>query len=396
MLTKEQLCEVEKWIDIDPVQVALKSGDAEVAQAVAALQKAKSKLPEYFDARCELTTVMVEQATSQAVAKTRTIAKGKLAVDLTCGAGVDTFFLSQKFEKVITVEIDDQRAMLARRNFDRLGVQNVEVICESAENFMANFEAQIGLKKGEKIDLIFCDPSRRTVGGKRLYSLQDCAPNIIEIMPTALQVAKNVSVKLSPLFDVDELFKIFPNSNVEVISHNGECKEVVLHCGQITKTNIILHTIIKGDNVQRFEFPQDRLQGKPVDLQECSNEKIVNPMFVHQPDVAFYKARTVDSYMRQMFPSTRFSFENYIFTEQKLENFVGKSWKIERIEPYHPKNLKKVLAQLKITRATIIHRQFPHSTELICKQLAINEGGSQEIIFTKLNNQNIALFVSLL
>lgn len=376
MLTDSQREQLEDWIDADPVFVALKSGSAALAQAVEALRKAKNKVPSYFEARCEMMPVMVEQATSEVVAISREFSFGDLAIDLTCGMGVDSWALSKRFKKVVAIEIDPAKVELTSGNFKRLGVDNVEVVCASAENFLEQFDGVA--------DLIFCDPSRRTENGKRLYSLQDCAPNVIDLMDVMTVKAKRIAVKLSPLFDVDELLKIFPKSGVEVISHNGECKEVVLHVGEGVNEGVISNTIIRGDVLYRFDFKRDTVSHSQI---------VENPKFIYQPDVAFYKSRTVESYMKQAFENAKFHFSSYLFTEIELENFVGRSWEIKQIVDYKPKTLKSLLKKHQISRATIIHRDFPHSTDLICKQLRIKEGGQQELIFTKLNGNLVVVFV---
>lgn len=376
MLTDLQREQLEGWIDADPVFVALKSGSTALAQAVEALRKAKNKVPAYFEARCEMKPIMVEQATSEAVATSREFPFGDLAIDLTCGMGVDSWALSRNFKRVVAIEIDPTKVELTRENFKRLGVSNVEIVCTSAELFLEQFDGVA--------DLIFCDPSRRTENGKRLYNLIDCAPNIVDLMGVMTGKAKRVAVKLSPLFDVDELFKIFPKSGVEVISHNGECKEVVLHVGKGVKEGIISNTIIKSNETYRFDFKRDTVSHSQI---------VENPKFIYQPDVAFYKSRTVESYIKMAFENTKFHFSSYLFVEIELENFVGRTWKIKQIVDYKPKAIKALLKERDITSATIIHRNFPQSTELICKQLGIKEGGSQELIFCKLNGGFVVVFV---
>lgn len=376
MLSQEQFSQIEAWIDVDPIEVAFKTKDKNLAQAIAALQKAKSKAPSFYSARCELTTIMVEQSTSEVVAKTREVGNGKITIDLTCGMGVDSWALGKNFERVIGIEIDPQRAKITQANLKRLEADNVEVICDSAENFLAHFEG--------KVDLVFCDPSRRTVGGKRLYGLEDCVPNVIELMPKLKQISNKIVIKLSPLFDVNALFDLFPNSSVEIISVNNECKEVVLKIGVHSTPQTIELTAIKADKVNKITFPPKQLKFGKKSKSEWG--------FILQPDVVFYKSRTVERYL-ETFEDFEANFESYVFCDKVPTNFIGKSWVIKEIHPYHPKTIKTLMKYRNITKATIIHRHFVDSTEQICKKLGIKEGGTMELILTTLNGKNVILLV---
>lgn len=376
MLTATQRDRLEDWVDVDPCVVALKTGDGELARVVEGLKKAKTKVPSYYNARCEVEAVMVEQATNEVVALSRNLPKGTLAIDLTCGMGVDSLALSRCFEQVVAIEIDEKRTGLTSHNFRLLGVDNVTVTCNSAEAFLENFEGVA--------DLIFCDPSRRTIAGKRLYSLEDCTPNIVDLMEVMLKKGRRVCVKLSPLFDVGELFRIFSNASVEVISQNNECKEVVLHIGHGVERGKIINTIIKGDTIVRCEFDNTKST-------DNHNVTLTNPTFVYQPDVAFYKSRTVEKYLTSSFPETNYHYSNYVFTDAELPNFVGKTRKIVSILPYQPKKLKKFFKEQTIKSITIIRRDFIDSSDLILKQLGVKEGNGATIVFCRLNGENMAI-----
>ncbi len=103
-----------------------------VATQVKYLGRAAAKLPSYRAARCILPPRAFEQASSEACAAHKRIG-GEAVLDLTCGLGVDAFALSRRFGRVVTLERDPLLARIARDNFARLGVTNVEVVCASAE-----------------------------------------------------------------------------------------------------------------------------------------------------------------------------------------------------------------------------------------------------------------------
>ncbi len=368
-MTPEQLKLVEKFIDEKSSVVALKTGDAIVAAAVDALQNERKKLPSYFNARIVVDKISFQQSTSEQVAQSRNFPGGSLAIDLTMGLGVDSLYLSKIYDKVISVEIDPSKAATAKLNFQTLGANNIEVICSSAEEFIAGFDGVA--------DLVFIDPARRGDKGQKVHALQDCAPNIIEIMPRVNEISQSVAVKLSPLFDVAELFNIFgDNIEVETVSVKGECKDVVMKMGAIARPEILSLTVLKnsGDSPVRLAFSAEKTKLNGT-LELCDAK------YIHVPDVTFVKSRTTGKYMSQSYPNFTYLIGSHLFTAEKLADFIGRSFKISEVGEYNPKSLKRMLGELGIKTATLYHRDFPYSSELLYKKLGLKEGSDCSLFF---------------
>ena len=145
---------IERHIGEDPARAALRLGPhaALLSTQIKYLQRAKTKLPSYHRARCIIPPLAFEQASSEAAAEAKTY-EGGLCIDLTCGLGVDSLMLSRRFRRVVSLERDPVLALVARYNFERLEARNIEVICTSAETFVAEFAGTA--------DLIYADPARR-------------------------------------------------------------------------------------------------------------------------------------------------------------------------------------------------------------------------------------------
>ena len=144
----------------DPLEVALDRRIPHarlVATQVKYLARAERKLPTYAAAQCILPPLAFEQASSEACAAHKAIA-GDAVLDLTCGLGVDTLFLSRRFRRVVTLERDPVLADVARENFRRLGVGNVEVVTAAAEEYLD--------REGLRFDWVYADPDRRAARGR--------------------------------------------------------------------------------------------------------------------------------------------------------------------------------------------------------------------------------------
>lgn len=116
-------CAVEANRGRNPLEVALDKHlphAALVATQVKYLARAAAKLPSYAAAGCILPPLAFEQASSEACAAHKQIGGGRL-LELTCGLGVDTLYLSRRFERVVTLERSEVLAAVARENFRRLG-----------------------------------------------------------------------------------------------------------------------------------------------------------------------------------------------------------------------------------------------------------------------------------
>ncbi len=367
LCSDELLKAIEANIERSPQSIALDKRlcDAPlVATQVKYLQRAKSKLPSYFKARCILPPLSFEQASSEVLAATKSI-EGARVLDLTCGLGVDALYLSRRFRSVTTIERDEVLAHIARENFRRLGATNIEVVCSSAEEYLANCT--------DHFDWIYADPDRRNAQGKKLVRLEDCSPNILALQSDIERVANGqVMVKNSPLFDVDEAFRLFSPARVEVISIGGECKEVVVSSSD---KDILIATAINSGSVSAHPSEITKPALPTFEAQAYR--------YLLTPDVALLKsrlARHVLSPIADIWSNNGFGFARTLPEGETLVRVE----EIESIEDYNPRALRKVLAGQGIE---ILKRDTEQSIAQIAKQLKIKEGGARRVAFTKIEGE---------
>ena len=214
---------IEENISQDPTKIALSKSiphAALVATQVKYLQRARRKLPALYEARCVIPPRAFEQCSSQESAQRKPLAGGSV-LDMTCGLGIDAIALASRFERVVAIERDEALAEVVRYNMLLLGITNVEVVTASSEEYIASTT--------EKFDWVFVDPDRRSSEGKKMVCMEDCSPNVVELMPRLREISKRVAIKLSPMFDCAEAFRLCSPAEVEVVSMGGECKEVNIY-----------------------------------------------------------------------------------------------------------------------------------------------------------------------
>lgn len=388
---------VERHIDSDPARLALKLRNPAVTQQIRVLQKCRTKLPAYYAARCIVPQVAYEQASSEATAAARTegflasipAGERRTAVDLTCGLGVDSLALSRIFDQVTTAEIDPLRTEIARWNFGLLGAENIEVVNRSAEEFLASWP------ESQTIDLAYVDPSRKKTDGKRVYSLEDSSPNILALLPGLRKIARRIVVKLSPLFDVAEVYRLFGGDTcVEAISLDGECKEVLAKIGFADRekgTPYMRVTAIRRGEVRRYDFDRPVLERSAGPVAAVGDAR-----FLLVPDVAFYKTRTVGAYASEYLkdaPGNLRLCGEYLFSDELPESFTGKTFRITFRHPYHPKEIGKILKSRGIRRVNVHRRNFPFTSEQIGRALGVGLGGSTDIFCTLADGEPTVFFV---
>lgn len=145
---------------------------------------------------------------------------GVSLVDLTGGLGVDSLAFSRVCGKVTYNEINPTLAAAAVKNFAIMGAGNIRVL---------NMDSSDLLKKEWHSDWIFLDPARRDAAGKKVFLLEDCSPNVLELMPDLWRHTDRIMLKLSPMADITMISGRLGGclEELHVTGSGGECKELL-------------------------------------------------------------------------------------------------------------------------------------------------------------------------
>lgn len=364
LLTPELHAAVAAARGRDPLQVALDRGVPHarlVATQVKYLARAGSKLPSYAAAQCILPPRAFEQASSEACAAHKRIG-GDTLLDLTCGLGVDALYLARRFRRVVTLERDEVLAAVARENFRRLGAENVEVVRSSAEEYLRRSDL--------RFDWIYADPDRRSAEGRKLVRLEDCSPDILSLLPRLREAAPGLCLKNSPLFDVDEARRLFPAATVEVVSLEGECKEVVITDDSRNPRPALVATAL---GLGSFAAEAGATAPEPPARFEPARYR-----WLVVPDVALQKARLVRLHLAGR--ADCWSENGFGFAAEPPEGVLGRVLPIRSVEPYDPRRLRR---ELRGAGVECLRRDFPLRSEELVRRLGLRPGGDQRLAFTR-------------
>ena len=371
LCSAEVAAAIRENIDRKPTDIALDRRiphASVVATQVKNLQKCRTKLPSYFAVQAIVPTLAYEQSSSEECALRKQLS-GESVLDLTCGLGVDAYALSKRFKRVVTIERNEMVAEVARENFRRLGAENIEVVCSSAEEFLAGCT--------DHFDWCFSDPDRRGEKGEKLVRLEDCSPDVVELMPTLQRVADRICIKCSPLFDVDEAFRLFGDCSVETVSLSGEAKEVNIYIDGSTPRLLAVAIGMSEFSCSVDERNSAKWSAQPNDLSQYR--------YITLPDVALQHARMVATAFEGK--CDVWSNNGVALSVEKPTNVLGRTFEVEAI--YEIDSAFKRL--MKGRKAEIYRRDFPMANAEICKRYRCSEGGSERWCFTRIGEKFLAI-----
>ncbi len=347
-------------------------------QQIAGRQKAKEKLPEWYATEGILypKKVSMEQCSSSQTANYKaSLVGGSSFADLSGGFGVDTIAFARKFEKGYYVEPQEELCELFQHNSKTLEINNITIVQNTMENFIDEMVA---------VDVIYLDPSRRDVHGRKVVALEDCVPNLLEWKSALLEKCNTLMVKLSPMIDLHQTLRALPETYaVHVIAVNGECKEVVCLLSRrdarpfvsTNETEIVAVDICNNTTGAPCRDAINRVS-TTMEIERIAPLSIASQIgtYLYEPNAAVMKAGIFHS-ISQRFNVQKLEKNTNLFTSNELhEDFPGRIFRIEAVHEFHPRKTAKELSQLE--SASIAVRNFPLTAEELRKTLKIKDGNA--------------------
>lgn len=297
-------------------------------------------------------------------------------VDLTGGYGVDFSFIASLFARSVYVERLSHLCDIAHHNFPLLKLEGAEILCQETE-------ATSPLLK-EQYSLIFIDPARRDTAGRKTVAIEDCTPDVAQMMPTLLECAKVVIIKLSPMLDITQALRALPAvSEVHVVSVKGECKELLIVCASSESQNITYHCANLSSGDSTFTSTAAEATSAPL---KCTS---IPQNFLYEPNASILKGN-VQNIAGHRFGLQKLHPMSNLFTSTELAAaFPGRKFRITGWSDFNKRNLKQLLSGL--TQANLTVRNFPATVAELRKRLKLREGGNVYLFATTLADGNHAL-----
>ena len=335
--------------------------------------------------------------------------------DLTGGLGVDSWAFAQLFDAVLYNEMRPELAAAAAFNFRELGMDNVSVrncqlgkgfpvkpgmtepvmadggpkggqgvmaCSEGAPGVMAGFDRpSVGVLEvldGFRPDILYLDPARRAADGRKVFRLEDCQPDVLQLLPELLDACPKLLLKLSPMADISLVCRqLGCVKEVHVVASEGECKELLL---LLEKGHEAPYRLLVWEDGAGLEILRDAQQ----DNGERSDEESVfgRGVLLFEPGKGLLKAGAFE--LPCQLGLTKLGRHTHLYVGDRVPETLrpfGKVYEILEVQPLNNKTLKEL--GRRYPQAEVTARNLPLSSEQLRAKLGVHSGGQLHIFGIK-------------
>ncbi len=358
-------------------------------------KKLKGKVQEWYDEPLLVfpRKISAEQCSSSATGSYKAALAAGIAggqgfriADLTGGLGIDSWFFSQKASEVLYCEMLPELCKAAAHNFSVLKADNIKIrnsavvsqneIAAASENPV--WQTPVQILSDFRPDIVYMDPARRGEGGKKVFLIEECTPDVLTLKDELFEICRHILIKLSPMADISMVCERLGNHcrEVHVVASGGECKELLIWMdrewnAEYSITAVELH---KDGSYGEFSFmPSEERQAVHSLFVDYPSESETGHFCLFEPGKALMKAGAFNLI------STRFGLSKvgksthyYIFDGNQHEiadnlKRLGKVFGIIGCSPLDKRSIKT--ASKEYPRAEVTARNIPMDTDTLRKRL---------------------------
>lgn len=387
-----------KWPDID-MDLAV--------SCIESRRKLKGKVNEWYNNQNLIfpAKLSAEQCSSSATAGYKADLAERIAqlsqngswkiADLTGGLGIDSWFFASKASQVLYNEMQEILCNAAKHNFNALGTINITI---SNHTVISKNAPEIGISPSALLqdfqpDIIYMDPARRGDGGRKVFLIEECTPDVLTLKEELFEISRHILIKLSPMADISMVCSRLGLCcrEVHVVASAGECKELLIWMDREWNAEYTIHTVeISGDRIESsFVF-------KPSEERDSSYTYGHSGQFLFEPGKALMKSGAFNLISEKfgidkLGVSTHYYLCDDICKAEKLK-MHGKVFRITSISPLDKRSIKD--AGKKYPDSEVTARNIPMNTETLRKKLGVSSGGNAHIFGLKSDNAGNLLIIA--
>ncbi len=318
----------------------------------------------------------------------------KLA-DLTGGLGVDSWFFSKKAGRVLYNEMQKPLCEAAEHNFKALGIDNVII-----SNNIASTETIGAILEDFDPDIIYMDPARRGEGGRKVFLIEECTPDVLGLKESLFRHARHILLKLSPMADISMVCSRLGETcrEVHIVATGGECKELLVWMdrewsGDYEITAAELPADYPASEPAIFTFKPD--DEKEQAAQICSTMPSEGT-FLFEPGKALMKSGCFNLIGRNLGMVKLGRSTHFYLTEDadKAEDMrsLGRVYRVINCVPLDKRSIKE--AGRTYPRAEVTARNIPMDTDTLRKKLGVTSGDDAHIFGLKADTLGNLLIIT--
>lgn len=369
---------IQENINSDPSEIVLKGAKnlelpiREIALQIESRQKGMKKIPEWVNNKRLVFPAKkyLEQASSQKTAEFKaTLYRGNSLVDLTGGTGIDAYYMSKNFTKILYVESEKYLCELARYNFDELET-TIEVYQSKAEKFIEN--------NSEYFDMIYLDPSRRNKSKQRVIQIEDYSPNVIQMLPKLILQGEIIVLKASPMVDIKRTIKQLKYvSKVICLAVGNEMKEVLFEMRKVITEETTIEAVDLGYNTNHS------ISATYSNEMNC-NSCIKQPQkYLYDANSAIRKAGFFNL-IGIKYNLCKLENHTHLYTSnESIKGFPGRIFKVIEVIKPNKKIIKKIASNGIIN---VVAKNYPINANEIKKKYNLKDGSNEFLIFCTIHS----------
>jgi hypothetical protein len=276
--------------------------------------------------------------------------------DFCCGIGSDAIALAERGE-VVAVDNDLACCLRTKWNAEIYGVsRHVRVMCADVET--------ITTRDG----LLHIDPDRRPGGGRRVLRIEDVVPGLDYLRRVATEFAGG-AIKLSPATNFGGKF---PDTEVELISLHGECKEATVWFGELAGEFPFRATVLpEGESVA----------GHPLDsFAETSRLG----RFLYDPDPAVVRAGLVDLVANRLGLQRLDNAEEYLSSDTAVASPFVSAFEVLAELPNNDREIRRYFREGSFGQVEIKCRHIPIQAESVRRKLELRGDEAAVLVYARL------------
>ena len=312
--------------------------------------------------------------------------------DLTGGLGVDSWYFSQKASQVLYHEMQEKLCVAAEHNFQSLNAENIVV-----RNKISTPESIEGILSEACPDIVYMDPARRGEGGKKVFLIEECTPDVLTLKEMIFKHCRHILLKLSPMADITMACSRLGGTcrEVHIVAAGGECKELLIWMdrewsGEYAITAVELPSGYPDMSPALFSFcsSEEKIataSTRPRNDVMLSSRAESRDLFLFEPGKSLMKAGCFNLIAERFGLSKLGASTHYYVTDEPAKanelKPYGKVYEIIDCQPLDKRTIKAAGASF--PHAEVTARNIPMDTETLRKKLGVSSGDDAHIFGLK-------------
>ncbi|GAK94469.1 SAM-dependent methyltransferases [Nonlabens ulvanivorans] len=335
----------------------------ELTQQLIGLQKARLKFESLFnnDQVIFPPKLNLEQTSSWSTAIYKAnLFNGEKMIDLTGGFGIDVSAFAKAYTNTTHIELNKDLQKIAAQLF-------------TAQELTTKSYAGDGLQylteSTSIYDLIYIDPSRKTDTNSKAIQLEDYEPNVIENLDLLLSKGKKVMIKTSPMLDITAGLKQLKNvCAIHIVAVKNDVKEL-LWILEKDVNEVIIHCV-------NLESHQHNLV---LNHNDTASIELSEPLdYLYEPNAAVMKSQAF-GHLCEKYELSKIDQDAHLFTGKKSMDFPGRTFLVEEVKAYKPKDIKRSYAK---SHRAVVTRNFRESVQQLRTKYQLKEHETDYLFFT--------------